>query len=409
MDPYSPIFESTQQKQPRFNILELYSGIGGFHYALKDLLEMMQITDYQITAADINTTANAVYRHNHLREGKHVLLQRNIKSFTAKELDQMRLNLITMSPPCQPFSRLGLKRDLNDHRCDSFQHLMSTLPLLSHPPEFIMLENVKGFDTSEAHELLIETLIKCNYQFAEFLLSPTQFSIPNSRQRYYLIARKAKQTGDHLSKAEYVANIHSQVPLVASDQSIFANDAKVSFVDHISLCSKSSPTVKPGNFCSTIEPYLDSTVEPAEFEPTSDTLLRYHALFDLVTRHSTSTNCFTKSYAHRIEGCGSILMTASNLSMDGVYAEIAHLKSQQQTDDADDETSGKIVQLLRSLGLRFFTPREVANLMSFPPNFEFPPDLNLKQQYRVLGNSVNVLVCQYLLRILLGLRPGVAL
>ncbi len=126
MDPYSPIFESTQQKQPRFNILELYSGIGGFHYALKgsilfsilgnnhlgssflsvsDLLEMMQITDYQITAADINTTANAVYRHNHLREGKHVLLQRNIKSFTAKELDQMRLNLITMSPPCQPFSR----------------------------------------------------------------------------------------------------------------------------------------------------------------------------------------------------------------------------------------------------------------------------------------------------------------
>lgn len=240
---------------------------------------------------------------------------------------------------------------------------------LSHPPEFIMLENVKGFDTSEAHELLIETLIKCNYQFAEFLLSPTQFSIPNSRQRYYLIARKAKQTGDHLSKAEYVANIHSQVPLVASDQSIFANDAKVSFVDHISLCSKSSPTVKPGNFCSTIEPYLDSTVEPAQFEPTSDTLLRYHALFDLVTRHSTSTNCFTKSYAHRIEGCGSILMTASNLSMDGVYAEIAQLKSQQQTDDADDETSGKIVQLLRSLGLRFFTPREVANLMSFPPNF----------------------------------------
>ncbi|KAH9397208.1 tRNA (cytosine-5-)-methyltransferase [Tyrophagus putrescentiae] len=363
MDPQSPITESTQQQQ-RFNILELYSGIGGFHYALKDLLEMMQITDYQITAADINTTANAVYRHNHLREGKHVLLQRNIKSFTAKELDQMRLNLITMSPPCQPFSRLGLKRDLNDHRCDSFQHLMSTLPLLSHPPEFIMLENVKGFDTSEAHELLIETLIKCNYQFAEFLLSPTQFSIPNSRQR---------------------------------------------FVDHISLCSKSSPTVKPGNFCSTIEPYLDSTVKSAEFEPTSDTLLRYHALFDLVTRHSTSTNCFTKSYAHRIEGCGSILMTASNLSMDGVYAEIAQLKSQQQTDDAGDETSGKIVQLLRSLGLRFFTPREVANLMSFPPNFEFPPDLNLKQQYRVLGNSVNVLVCQYLLRILLGLRPGVAL
>lgn len=41
----------------------------------------------------------------------------------------MKLNLLTMSPPCQPFSRLGLKRDLNDNRCDSFRHLMKQLPL----------------------------------------------------------------------------------------------------------------------------------------------------------------------------------------------------------------------------------------------------------------------------------------
>lgn len=69
----------------------------------------MQITNYQITAVDINTTANAIYRHNHLKDDQnkcqHVLLERNIQSFSIKELDKMKLNLITMSPPCQPFSR----------------------------------------------------------------------------------------------------------------------------------------------------------------------------------------------------------------------------------------------------------------------------------------------------------------
>lgn len=277
-----------------------------------------------------------------------------------------------------------MKRDLNDKRCDSFLHLMSTLPLyllfvwenagkmlttisifrLSYPPEFIMLENVKGFDTSEAHELLIETLIKCNYQFAEFLLSPTQFSIPNSRLRYYLIARKAKQTS-LLNKDDYVAKIHTKVPIVASNESIFADDAKISFVDCI---SPKGTTVELGNFCSTIEQYLDFTTEPSEFELTDDMLLRYHMLFDLVDRHSTSTNCFTKAYAHRIEGCGSILCNLSDMSplMESVYAQIVHLKS-QQTDTS--ETNQKVVQLLRSLQLRFFTPREVANLMCFPPHF----------------------------------------
>ncbi|KAF0287327.1 tRNA (cytosine(38)-C(5))-methyltransferase [Amphibalanus amphitrite] len=55
-----------------------------------------------VAAVDINTTANSVYRHN-FPSTRH--LQRNIQSFSAAELDKLRPDVITMSPPCQPFSR----------------------------------------------------------------------------------------------------------------------------------------------------------------------------------------------------------------------------------------------------------------------------------------------------------------
>ena len=53
------------------------------------------------------------------------------------------------------------------------------------------------------------------------------------------------------------------------------------------------------------------------------------------------------------------------------------------------------------LELRFFTPREIANLMCFPHDFKFPSDLADKHIYKLLGNSVNVLVITNLLRHLL--------
>ena len=53
------------------------------------------------------------------------------------------------------------------------------------------------------------------------------------------------------------------------------------------------------------------------------------------------------------------------------------------------------------LGLRYFTPREIANLHSFPEHFEFPDSVSIKQCYACLGNSLSVLVVAELLEHLL--------
>ena len=60
------------------------------------------ITAEIVAAVDINTTANKVYQHNFPTTK---LLQRNIQSFTADEINSYNVDMILMSPPCQPFTR----------------------------------------------------------------------------------------------------------------------------------------------------------------------------------------------------------------------------------------------------------------------------------------------------------------
>lgn len=57
---------------------------------------------------------------------------------------------------------------------------------------------------------------------------------------------------------------------------------------------------------------------------------------------------------------------------------------------------------IRSLKLRYFTPREIANLHSFPPSFSFPEHVTLRQRYALLGNSLSALVVAELLRYMLN-------
>jgi tRNA (cytosine38-C5)-methyltransferase len=80
--------------------------------------------------------------------------------------------------------------------------------------------------------------------------------------------------------------------------------------------------------------------------------------------------------------------------MHAVYKEF-NKQDRSQTDRVDRPS------VLSTLKLRYFTPREVANLLCFPQYFEFPDSLSDKQKYRLLGNSLNVQVVTKLLRILL--------
>ncbi|OMJ13773.1 tRNA (cytosine(38)-C(5))-methyltransferase [Smittium culicis] len=100
-------------------------------------------------------------------------------------------------------------------------------------------------------------------------------------------------------------------------------------------------------------------------------------VFDVVMPSSSRSCCFTKSYKHYNEGTGSVLQISGTVGID------------KQTSE----------------NTRYFTEYEVARLLGFPNDFSFtsksPNDksenVTLKQCYKLLGNSLSVIVVSNLL------------
>lgn len=115
-------------------------------------------------------------------------MNKNIEGLTSTFINKLNVNTIFMSPPCQPFTRNGLQKGELDPRSSSFSHLLQIMPELNI--RYIFMENVKGFETSSMHNKFIDTLKNCNFTYQEFIISPTQLGISNTRHRYYCLAKR---------------------------------------------------------------------------------------------------------------------------------------------------------------------------------------------------------------------------
>lgn len=176
----------------RLRVIEYFSGIGGWSWALSTLCEQNFMQNekklsYEIVAAyDINPIANIVYEHNSNIKPNH----KSIEKLTIKQVEKLNANMWVMSPPCQPHTRNNTteKRDDKDPRSSSFIHLIDILANISNLPKYIALENVVGFEASSCCQMFIEMLIAKKYKYVQYQLTPSQFGIPNERPRYLLIA-----------------------------------------------------------------------------------------------------------------------------------------------------------------------------------------------------------------------------
>jgi DNA (cytosine-5)-methyltransferase 1 len=158
--------------------VELYCGIGGFSKASEHLNISVQL------AYDQNDAAIETYNKNF----SHHAQKFNIEKFDAKHLESLHVDFLWMSPPCQPYTKKGVQKDLNDFRSDSFKTVLEALSTCKNPPLHVGLENVEGFKDSQARDLLVTTLKKVGYNISEILLCPSELGIPNRRMRYYLCA-----------------------------------------------------------------------------------------------------------------------------------------------------------------------------------------------------------------------------
>ncbi|MBA2320651.1 MAG: DNA cytosine methyltransferase, partial [Deltaproteobacteria bacterium] len=155
--------------------IELFSGIGGFAAAAADRCEI-------VAAVDHDEFAHRTYRAN----WPHPALRWNVAGLRAAQLARLEADLWWMSPPCQPYTVRGARRDLDDPRAGSLIRLLDLIAEVR--PRHLALENVPTFAGSRAHEALREVLDRCGYRTRERSLCPAELGMPNKRPRFYLLA-----------------------------------------------------------------------------------------------------------------------------------------------------------------------------------------------------------------------------
>lgn len=313
------------------------------------------------------------------------------------------------------------KKHSADARAFSFIKIIELIQHMLQPPKMLFVENVVGFETSDTHEQMLETFGKLGFVTQEFILSPLQFGIPYSRPRYFCLAKKTPLSfqnqffnnqlqrtpsslltkynvlsgnGDHFLDGrqeesclpcEPIRNFlergisyNHQAKLAGVDACCESSVCTVDCGDGISAAgTKGSVAKTVGTICT------DRSGEEVEGSGIAMSFLdkynvplslieRWGSAMDIVYPDSKRCCCFTKSYYRYVKGTGSLLATS----------EIFKYGSTQKPE----------VHYLKELGLRYFTPREVANLHSFPEDFHFPQHISIRQQYALLGNSLSIAV-----------------
>ena len=270
------------------------------------------------------------------------------------------------SPPCQPFTttKNAKQKDSEDRRCDGIKYLMKMLYSILEKPRWILLENVKGFVGSNVLDMWYKCLGENGYSWEEYLLSPTQFGIPNHRKRYYILCERSNRfrKGQNQQRANIIdsTSVSEDVP------------------------NGSSELKEP----CTIAKYLQ---DPREINLNSyiisDSVLqkKWANQIGVVSSRDKLSHCFTAAYGRQIhKATGSILLM-----------DIEREKS--LLEDPLDRSD----MMCYSGMFRRFTPRELLRIFGYPDHFCFPDNISLEHQYKLIGNSVNVTVIAHLVECLI--------
>lgn len=368
-------------------VFEFFSGIGGMRAAFQ-IAKSPAAPWPSWRAMEIDETCVDVYSaifgsglFHGIREGKRWQYSPGQDEVWRCSIDKLPdeafegAELWLLSPPCQPFTRTGNKLDTKDPRSAAFMRLLEALPRLSNPPHALLLENVPEFIVSKARTKFRQALDRCkllgnrSFEVEERILDPTDFGFPNTRKRYYCLA-------------------------VASDPSSRRGDE-----------SQSTPVTLPGidgpvvpirpvrAFCSRVS---RATAQRGHDLDIPQKLLAQAQSagwqLDVATAETLATKTFTGSYGKPAYS-GEGLSKAGPLLLTEATSPAPAEEQRKRFGNIPEEDWSR---------LRYFAPEEVLALQGFPEGWTLPSKVPTRDQWRLIGNSINVVVVGRLLERLLA-------
>lgn len=163
-----------------FKFIDLFSGIGGFHQAMK------QLGGECVFASEIDNFCNAEYELNY-----HMSSDINIRDKKAEDIPEH--DVLCAGFPCQAFSKAGKQAGLEDKtRGTLFFEIVRVLK--HHHTPYIILENVRNLvshDHGNTWRIIQDSLRELGYRTTEkpLILSPHYFGIPQNRERVIILGK----------------------------------------------------------------------------------------------------------------------------------------------------------------------------------------------------------------------------
>jgi DNA (cytosine-5)-methyltransferase 1 len=190
-----------------FPFVDLFAGIGGFHAALS------AAGGECVFASEIDPAAAATYQRNWNRPKSHsnsrFEMGGDIVPLTERRMEVPPHSVLTAGFPCQPFSKSGFQRGMDEARGTLFWNICRVLQ--KRKPAVVMLENVRniaGPRHKHEWEVIIRSLRELGYRvsdqptvFSPHLLPKKMGGTPQVRERVFVMGtyvgkRKAMRETD---------------------------------------------------------------------------------------------------------------------------------------------------------------------------------------------------------------------
>lgn len=166
----------------KYNIIDLFSGVGGLSYGFS------QIDDFRIIAAnEIEKDIATAYSLNH--PGVK-MLNCDIAELTEGKIREaigdVVIDLIVGGPPCQSYSTLGKRR--MDDRANLFMQYKRILSIMR--PKAFVFENVVGIlsmDKGNLFKNVRAQFAELGYELKYQVLDAVDYGVPQHRERVILV------------------------------------------------------------------------------------------------------------------------------------------------------------------------------------------------------------------------------
>lgn len=182
-----PIIPEKEDRKIKF--IDLFCGIGSFHYSFKKL-------NWEcVMSCDIDKAVKETYKENY-----GLLPLGDITEIEPKNIPNY--DILCAGFPCQPFSQCGQHKGFDDKRGTLFFNIMKFVEY--HKPKIIILENVQGLlnhDEGKTFDRIKNDIETANYSITYKVIKCSDYGLPQMRKRLIIVGvRNDSEIVKHIDK-----------------------------------------------------------------------------------------------------------------------------------------------------------------------------------------------------------------